>query len=117
MLFYRHFETFLLPQTIDAFAINTKSSATKHDMYEAITATRVTANQFVHVLDDGMFIVLYLGAITLRATGLTQHNTQTTLRNFVVPQCATYMIDRDATARGADQFGRAASLRIMMSNA
>ena len=86
-------------------------------MHKAVATTRMMSNQLVHAPNDGMLIVLYLGAITLRAARLAQHHTQTTLRNLIMPQFATHTLDRRAASRGADQFGRAASLRIMMSKA
>src|SRR5690606_19957546 len=116
-LFLRHFEAFLLPEAVNAFAIHVKTFIPQHRMHEAIAASRMTSNQRVHALDDRALVIFHLRAITLRAARLLQHATHPTLGNLIRPHRAANTVDGLPTPPGADQFGRAASLRIRMSSA
>ena len=63
-------------------------------------------------------VAVYLpGTVTLSASVLTEHTTDPSFRNLLLPQGPSDGFHRPTATLGASQFGRAASLRISMSNA
>jgi hypothetical protein len=63
-------------------------------------------------------VTVYLPAtVTLRAPVLPEHPTDPSFRDLLLPQGPPDGFHRPAATLGARQFGRAASLRISMSNA
>ena len=67
---------------------------------------------------EQLAVTVYLPrTVTLRASALPKHSTDPSFRDLLMPQGPPDRFRRPATTLGAHQFGRAASLRISMSNA
>ena len=81
------------------------------------TETRPGSSDPAHCLQQQTILLWLQRTIPLRAATLTQCPACPTLRYLAMPQATTHAIHRPTSLLRADQFGRAAALRIWISNA
>jgi hypothetical protein len=95
----RHFQPFATPKSVNPFEVHLPTFLTKFRRDEAITVTRMHANQLVDPRDQSLFFFrIRLRLVTLRAARLTKHCTCPTLRHLLF---LLDVLDRLSTPRRA----------------
>ena len=89
----------------------------QHLFNTGTTKPGTCVNDAAHLLDQRSILSRPLRLITLRAAMLVQGLARTTFTDLVMPQTATHRVYHASSPFGVYKFGRAASLRISMSNA
>src|ERR1700722_9754931 len=112
-LFYRHFQPFPTPQTIDTCVARSPSVSPKPPGDSAVTPPRTSPRDLQHALGQGQLIVPWLRLVTLRAARLLQRLTRPPLgyRELLLKVCG-----RRAPPRRAHQFFSATCLSIRLSS-
>jgi hypothetical protein len=108
---------FLLPQSMNTPDTNHPARLEQFRVNTLATKTRTNVSDPSHRLQQRSVLRRLNRPIPLRAAWLTQRPACPSLRYSVMPQATTHSIDRPTSLLRANQFGRAASLRIWMSNA
>ena len=93
-----------------------------HQQFQQLMNTLATETWSIicnrsHQLDQRLVLAGLLETVTLRTARLIQDTARLSLRDLIVPQTTAYNVNRSTPPFGADQFGRAASFKINMSNA
>ena len=90
----------------------------REDLVRPLTAMpRERFHDLPHYPEEFAVAVYLPGTVTLRATVLAEDSTDPSFRDLSMPQGPPDGFHRPTATLGASQFGRAASLRISMSNA
>lgn len=117
MLFSWNLHVLLPPQSFDPLMIDPPTIGDQLPMRARAAETRSLAGDPPHLRQQPRFVGTTTRRVTLRVTGLTQHATGPSLRNFFWPQTTTNFRHRAPASFGAHQFPLAASRKISMSRA
>jgi hypothetical protein len=113
-LLCRNLQPLAPPDPLDPLVVHHPAGGRTQKLRDLpIAIPAILANQFGHVLDEGLFIVRPLGASALRRTMLPENAANPPLGQL---QFRPDMVDAGATPRGAQKFPLAASARIILSS-
>ena len=111
-LFHWHFKPLTPPQPLHTFVIHLPASVSQQGSNSAIALSTKLACQLNHIRDQAFFVSTPLWQSTLCGSVLAQNATNPSLGNL---ELTTHMINASTSARGAQKFPDAASLRISLS--
>lgn len=116
-LFSRDLHLFLLPQTMDAFAIHRPTFLGQFVVNTWTSVPGITRRNPPHLLQQRLVPARLFAVVSLGGTRLAEHSASSSFRYAIRPQTTTDCPYRTPPTFGVYQFPLAASLRISMSKA
>jgi hypothetical protein len=120
-LLSRHLHVLHLPDPMHPLEVHPPPTerirARQNTMHPVAPVPRERLHDLSHHLEQLAVAVHLPGAVTLRTPVLAEDATDPSFRDLLLPQGPPDGFHRPTATLGAHQFGRAASLRISMSNA